>query len=73
MPLGHGYVVNHLQPVDVAVVVFDVLPAAEVGQLADRGDGGSLAAFAAPRLLKPEYAESYDTNGLNLIETRWRC
>ncbi|MGW9946990.1 hypothetical protein J2W92_002327 [Rhizobium leguminosarum] len=73
MPIGKSYVMKFEQPLDLSVIVFDVLPAAEVEQLADRAGAASVIAFALLHPLKREYAESYQTHGLNFIETRWRC
>lgn len=72
-PLDAGYHLKIQQKItiDFAYVVFDVLPVAEVDRLADRAV--ALLAVAELYPLKPEYAESYQTNGLNFIDVRRRC
>jgi hypothetical protein len=41
----------------------------------ERSNGADLITFTQPGtgVIKPDYHESYDTNGLNFIETRLRC
>lgn len=72
-PLDAGYHLKIQQKitVDFAYVVFDVLPVAEVDRLDDRA--GALIAVAELYPLKPEYAESYASNGLNFLDLRRRC
>lgn len=73
-PLDAGiYLKVKMHSNDFAFVVFDVLPVAEVDRLADHPGAASLTAFAALQPLKPEYAESYQTHGLNFIDVRRRC
>lgn len=72
VPLDAGYhTIAHLTP-DLAIVVFDVLPTDEIAQL-DRGRALSVVAFSGFEPLKPEYAESYASNGLNFLDLRRRC
>lgn len=73
VPLDAGYHLKVSQAPDFVFVIHnEVLPAAEVARL-DRAPAFSVVAFADPRPMKPEYAESYETSGLNLIELRRRC
>jgi hypothetical protein len=70
--LDAGYhTMAHLSP-DLAIVVFDVLPAGEVARL-DHDAVMSVIASTGFEPLKPEYAESYATNGHNFIDLRRRC
>ncbi|MBB2685145.1 UNVERIFIED_ORG: hypothetical protein GGD47_002733 [Rhizobium etli] len=73
VPLDAGIYLKVEKVADFAFLVFDVLPAAEAEQLADHPGMTSLMAFAALQPLKPEYAESYQTHGLNFIDVRRRC
>ncbi|PDT05706.1 hypothetical protein CO666_03630 [Rhizobium chutanense] len=74
VPLDAGiYLKVNMTSSDFATVVFDVLQVEEVNRLADHPGAQSLTAFAALHPLKPEYAESYQTHGLNFIDVRRRC
>ncbi|KEC73911.1 hypothetical protein RLPCCGM1_c2030 [Rhizobium leguminosarum bv. phaseoli CCGM1] len=72
-PLDAGIHLMVKKAADFSFLAFDVLPAAEAEQLADHPGATSLMAFAALQPLKPEYAESYQTHGLNIIDVRRRC
>jgi hypothetical protein len=71
IPLDAGYHAIAHQPMDFAIIAFDVLPAAELARL--DVEFGSVMASTGFEPLKPEYAESYATNGLNFIDLRRRC
>ncbi|RFB91769.1 hypothetical protein B5K08_15845 [Rhizobium leguminosarum bv. trifolii] len=73
VPLDAGIQLKVEKAADFAFLAFDVLPAAEAEQLADHPGLTSLMAFSALHPLKPEYAESYQTHGLNFIDVRRRC
>ena len=73
VPLDAGIYLKVEKVADFAFLAFDALPAAEAEQLADHPGATSLMAFTALHPLKPEYAESYQTHGLNFIDVRRRC
>ncbi|ANM05233.1 hypothetical protein AMC78_CH03164 [Rhizobium phaseoli] len=73
VPLDAGiYLKVKMPSSDFAFVVFDVLPVAEVGRIVANADV-PLMASTALHPLKPEYAESYQTHGLNFVDVRRRC
>ncbi|WP_160009778.1 hypothetical protein [Rhizobium sp. 18055] len=72
LPLDAGFYAIAHHPMDFAIVVHDMLPAAELARI-DQDAPLSVTASTGFEPLKPEYAESYATNGLNFIDLRRRC
>ncbi|SIQ23945.1 hypothetical protein SAMN05880590_102742 [Rhizobium sp. RU35A] len=65
-----------MTPIDIvhAIDLLDhvVIPAETRHDVA-RGTIPALVTIAVPRLLKPDYVESYRTAGRNFLDVRWRC